>query len=220
MTSVEEVLRATLARVQVDDQANARAAEQSRYNRAAEAQRVLDRLPACLRTPTRAELERRVRDTRLLQVTSWTWEDGNVLLLGATQIGKSTCAAILFRSLLANGVVNGGRGWDLAQTMQWFDADRLANARREQQYGRGEASDITSACNARLLFLDDAGWDENPRAVSEVLKTRFQRGWPAIITSGKTTQQLLGFYGDAVSERMLGAGRRPLIIDCFQEATR
>jgi DNA replication protein DnaC len=221
MISVEEAIRSTMARVQVDDHAEVRAAEHRRQVRAAEARRVLGRLPLFVRHPNRTELERRVSDKRLLRAAEWRWDDGNVLLIGRTDLGKSTAAAILFRLLLSRAVFLGDETWDLAPSMYWFGAERLAAARREQKLGAGEASDIVDACNARLLFLDDAGWDGDPTAASEVLDVRYERGWPTVITSGKTTGELLEKYGDAVSRRMLDAGgKRPTIIDCFQEAAR
>lgn len=218
MTSVEQTIQGVLARVRVNDRADEENERHRRVMRQAEAQRLLDRLPLILRHAKRAELEGRVNDQRLLvAVRAWHWGAGNLLLLGDSDSGKSVAAGILYRSLLARAVVSGGNDWDRVQSMYWFGAERLDGARRTHGAGRGDAPEIIDACNARLLFLDDAGWDESPRAVSEVLDVRYDRGWPTVITSGKTAVELYKHYGDAVARRMVDAGgKRSTIVDCFK----
>lgn len=210
-------LEAILARVHLDDRADERAAEHRLAMRRGEALAVRDRVPAFVRHARPQELAARVKHPHLLEVArTWRWGAGNVLFAGPTDIGKSTAAALLFRALLARAVTTGGREWDMAKSMQWFGAERLAAARREQRMGAGEAPDVLAAIHARLLVLDDAGWDRDPLAVSEVTDARYEFGHPTIITTGKSKTQLIEHYGEAVVRRMLDrGGRRAIIVDAF-----
>lgn len=188
--------------------------------RSVDAREVRDRLPPFVRSGNAAELAERIGIPALLSVAkTWQWGDGNVLLCGPTRVGKSTAAAYLFRRLLGEAVRNGGAAWELAQWMRWFSAEDLSTARKGHPLGLGDPPELIAACNARLLFLDDAGWDTDVTEVCSVLASRYERGWPTVITTGKTRDELTAHYGAAVVRRIREAGgKRATVIDCFAPA--
>lgn len=193
------------------------AAAEDAQARSVEARAVRDRLPNVMRAAPPRELEKRVRDPRLLVAAKeWRWRDGNLLLLGPTRCGKTTAAAYLFRRLLAQGVRAAGTDWELAQNMAWFGAEELLAAHRTHPLGKGDAPEFATACRASVLFLDDAGWDRDPAVVSSVLNARYESGLFSIITTGKTSAELTAHYGAAVVRRMIECGGNVAnVVDCF-----
>jgi DNA replication protein DnaC len=180
--------------------------EYARGLRVAEAAAVRDMLPPVLRVGTRSELEKRVQIKDFLAVTLWTWGSANMLLLAPTGAGKTTACAILFRALLKHGVRHGGEAWERARFMAWYSAADLLEAAQQHPRGKGEAPETQRACRARLLILDDAGWDRDPSVVSLVLEERYRGGRPTIVSSGKTEDELVAHYGAAVVRRMTEPG--------------
>lgn len=183
-----------------------------REQRHAEAMAIRGMLPPFLRSGTADALRARVAEKDFVAAAlGWRWGNGNLILLGPTGSGKSTAVAMLFRYLLKDGVQRGGSAWESARFMAWFGASDLFHASREHALGKGEAPELRQATRARLLVLDDAGWDTDPRVVSEVLAERYESGLPTIVTSGKTEQELIAHYGAAVVRRMTetGGGARP-----------
>lgn len=178
-----------------------------RSQRTAEAMAIRGMLPPFLRAGTQDAMTARIVQQDFLRAAlGWRWGHGNLLLLGPTGSGKSTSVAILFRLLLGHGVKNGGKSWENARFMAWYRADDLAEDRKEHPLGKGEAPDVYRASHARLLVLDDAGWDRDPAACSSVLAARYETSLPTIITSGKTEDELILHYGAAVVRRMTETG--------------
>lgn len=190
--------------------ADASAGEFEQNQRAAEAMAIRGALPPFLRSGSHEAMTARVAVKDFTAgALGWRWGHGNLLLLGPTGTGKTTACAVLFRLLLAQGVRDGGPAWENARFMAWFRADDLAEAKREWPLGKGEAPDLMRASRARLLVLDDAGWDRDPSACSVVLAARYEAALPTILTSGKTEHELIGHYGAAVVRRMTETGGRP-----------
>jgi hypothetical protein len=193
---------------------------ESARKRSTEAREIRDRLPNFLRTGTAAQLAERITAPALIAIAKqWKWGDPNVLMCGTTRTGKSTAAAYLFRRLLGEAVRNGGAEWELAEWLRWFSAEDLSTCRKTHPLGHGDPPEILEACNARLLFLDDAGWDQDVIEVCSVIASRYERGWPTIITTGKTRDELTAHYGAAVVRRMREAGgKKATVIECFPPA--
>jgi DNA polymerase III delta prime subunit len=191
------------------------AAEEQR-ERAVEGREVRGRVPPFLRAAKPDELARRIGEPRLLlAVQAWQWGHGNLLLCGPTRCGKTTAAAYLFRRLLGQAVAS-GEHWDLASSMRWFSAADLALSRRGHPLGQGDPPELIAACNARLLFLDDAGWDQDVTETCIVLNERYEREYPTVITTGKTRAELTAHYGAAVVGRLRETGgKMPAVVDCF-----
>lgn len=178
-----------------------------RKDRAREATDVRRQLPAFLRHASFRDLEARVPEKDFVAAAlGWRRGAGNLLLLGPTGSGKSTASAIAFHVQLSIGVREGGEAWEMAQRMAWFGAGDLAEARKEHPLGRGEAPEIVTASRARLLVLDDAGWDRDPLAVTTVLAARYEAQLPTIITSGMTEDELRKHYGAAIMRRATEVG--------------
>lgn len=195
---------------------------QDEMQRHAEAREVRDRLPQLVRTGTPAELESRISAPELVRIAkTWAWGDGSVLLMGPTRKGKSTAMGYLYRRLLASAV-RSGESWDQARWMRWFSAEELSVCRRTHSLGHGEPTELVEATNARLLFLDDAGWDRDPAEVSALLADRYNACRPTIISTGKTPAELSEHYGAPVVARMLEAGGkgRGRVINVFEEQKR
>ena len=187
-----------------------------------DAREVRDRLPNFLRQGTWNELAIRVSDKRLVEAArAWAWGKSNLVFMGKTEIGKTTSAAMLFRRLLGLAVVAGGDTWADAASMQWFRATQLAISRREHQLGRGEAPEVIAASNARLLFIDDLGWEDDVAVISEIFAERYERQYPTVFTTGRTTKELWAMYGAAAARRMLEAGgKAATVVNCFPETSR
>jgi hypothetical protein len=194
--------------------------------RAAESREVLTRLPEFLRSGTPRQLLGRVGSGLIRRaVEGWSWtpnptsgrRSGTLLIMGPSRAGKSAAAAWLYRRLVAEGVTKGGDGWLLAHRLNWAAASDLESADREHGLGKGPFPGFTDAAYASLLFLDDAGWDKDPRVVSEVLACRYERALPTIITTGRNREQLEAHYGPAVVRRMLESGGPGVakIVDAF-----
>lgn len=162
------------------------------------------------------EVLSRVKDQRIVAaVRAARWGGPGLVLLGATGSGKSSAAAWLFRRLLWEGVHGSEALWARAQCLRWFNADELALARGHHRMGQGEAPEIIKAAAASFLVIDDAGWDRDPAAVSEVLRQRYEGMRPTVITSGMTRKELVLRYGDAVMRRLVEeGGRRSVLVDC------
>jgi DNA replication protein DnaC len=184
--------------------------------RQTDARVVRDRLPEFVRGATAEQMRQRIPEARMLETArAWRWGMGNVLLAGPTDSGKTTAAAYLFKRLLAQAVQT-GEEWERARWMRWVSAEDLSVARRGQALGRGEPPEAIEAINARLLFLDDIGWDKDITEVCSVLAARYDRGVPTVFTTGLPRGDLLKHYGAAVVRRMLEAGgRKPVIVECF-----
>jgi DNA replication protein DnaC len=191
-----------------------------RLDRLAERAEIRGQLPAMLQERSWKGLRSRVKDLRLLRaVDTWQPGSGSLLMMGPTDLGKTSAAGILFRRLLGEGVQQGGDAWELARSMRWYAATDLELCRREHALGRGDAPEVIAACHARLLFIDDAGWDRDPKTIADVLNARYERKWPTIVTTHKTRVELGAHYGAALVRRLLDAGGlKSTVVDLFARA--
>jgi DNA replication protein DnaC len=144
----------------------------------------------------------------LRAVDSWRWGDDNLLLLGATQAGKTTSAAYLVRRLLWLGMQHGGEALEKAKLIRWQSCRALTFAIREWPLGHGEPDVIQRCQNARLLVLDDIGRDDDKSALERVLDMRYLRSWPTITTSGLRYPEIVNAFGEALVRRMLETKNR------------
>lgn len=186
--------------------------------RVQEAHALLARLPENIRDATRGELEERISQPSLLEASrSWAWPEGNLVLIGHSEIGKTTTVGIVARRVIAQGVKNGGDDWERAKSLQWFRAAELETVRQVHPLGAGDPPKLVAACRASILILDDAGHDRDTGMVREVLAERCQRRrCRTLTTAGLTLEQLEEHYSAAVLRRLLVVdGRRPVIVDCF-----
>lgn len=185
--------------------------------RADKAAEILGRIPPFLAPPNVATLMSRISDQRLRDTAAWWhWERGNLVLLGPSGVGKSTAAAAIVKRMVAMGIQEGGFAWQACTGIRWFAATELELARRQHPLGQGEAPEITRACNARLLVLDNAGWDRGTAAVAHVLDQRMERGLQTIVASAMRQEDLLRHYRDEVVRRIIeSGGKQARVVDCF-----
>lgn len=188
-----------------------------RHARFAEASAIRGRLPRWIVEMSRAHLLSRIHDERLQRVAQgWGWGHGNVMLLGSTGKGKTAAAGFLFRRLLADAVAAGGDAWVDAQTLAWVRVEQLERDMRAHPLGKGELADLRIAKRAKLLFLDEVGWETDRTIVASILAERYDASLPSVITSGRTSEELGTLYGGAVVRRMSEhKARRCFFIECF-----
>lgn len=160
--------------------------------------------------------------------------EAGALLLGATGIGKSSAAVCVLRrfALVVSRQAAAGRehifkGESLvsANVCAMVRALDLPLARLQQSLGDGEAELVELAKSARLLVLDDLGW-ESQRAgaadvVVEVIARRYDQGAVTICTSGLTLPCFVDRYGEAVVRRICEAGGASgKVLDLWPRETR
>jgi len=215
--AVGDAFAAVVQRMRIRPAAEIDAAELE--ERKARARDVRDRLPRVLRPQAAVErIDRACAPKVAAAARAWRPKAWNLLLLGPTGVGKSTAAGFAFRRLLGVGVQRGGKPWDFALRLQWFKALDLELARQKHPRGKGEdaPAEIVAACAASVLVLDDVGEDRFPEAVSEVIVSRYDDGFPTVITSNLSWPDgLAGHYGEAVARKMAQAadGRAATIVD-------
>lgn len=189
-------------------------AREEKRARGVEASAVRRRLPAAFAETQLGDLVPRIRE-KSLSDPARAWDPrrhGNVLLLGETGVGKSSAAAVLFLRLLRQGWREGGAAWELARGMQWFRVEQLERTMREFPLGKGECPEYAAAHAASVLFLDDLGWERDPKATGAILAERYDAPGLTVITSGLTKSELTERYGAAVVRRMLTHRQRPPLI--------
>jgi DNA replication protein DnaC len=215
--ALDDAFVAAAARRRIRPAAEIDAAELE--ERKALARDVRDRLPRVLRPQAAVDrIDRACAPGVAAAARAWRPKAWNLLLLGRTGVGKSTAAAFAFRRLLGVGVHRGGKPWEFALRLQWFKALDLDLARQKHPRGKGEdaPAEIVSACAASVLVLDDVGEERFPEAVSEVIVSRYDDGFPTVITSNLGWPDgLAGHYGEAVARKMAQSadGRAATIVD-------
>jgi hypothetical protein len=175
----------------------------------------------------------RVPPKLLRIVEGWTWDSGNLLVLGPTRAGKTSGAALLVRLLLEHGARSpetfgpeARRFWGgcaspfaLADLIRWQSCRDLSTAVREFPLGHGTPEVIQRCQHARLLVLDDIGATDDRGALERILNTRYERRWPTITTSGLTKFELVTTFQEALVRRMSErAGKAGLIVNLFAPA--
>jgi len=122
------------------------------------------------------------------------------VLLGKTGKGKSLAAAwAADRCRLANSET-----W-----VKWIRADELSRILAD----RGGSENINLLKLARLLVIDELGYERFPELVLEVLGSRHDNSRPTIVTSGSTEKEIAVRYSDATIRRIIEIGNGA-VIDC------
>lgn len=178
----------------------------NRYDRHLRLKPVLEMLPPGMRTAPRHELEAHIEPRIMKAVLGWRWGDGNLVLMGATSVGKTSGAVHLVRRLCHEGAVQGGEPFEMAQLIRWQSCRELSELVRETKLGTGTPQEITRCQNARLLVLNDIGLDDDKRSLERVLDARYERKWPTVTTTGLNAEQLGATFGDALTRRIFECG--------------
>lgn len=193
-------------------------AAMERRVRAQEADTIKDRLPEYLRIGTPDQLFARVGHPRIAeQAKRWVPARGSLLLLGDTRLGKSAAMGYIFRRLLGRGVKLGEDAWRLAQGLAWLDATDIETADREHSLGKGKAPELVRASSASVLFVDDLGWDRDPKPLSLILHARYKRQLVTVAATSRPQAELNERYGGAALRRLFETGGRGVtVIDLTQ----
>lgn len=129
-----------------------------------------------------------------------------LLFVGATGTHKTCLAYMIYRQLLAQGVVG---AWWLAQKL--IEAEQ---ATYDDKFS-GDREVFQKACRTRLLVLDDLGDKRPSGAVIETTVSRQEimfklfehreaKGLPTIATTNLKKGELYQHFGDRVASRILG----------------
>lgn len=109
------------------------------------------------------------------------------LLIGPTGCGKT----------MAAGWIMGDFGGRLIRAVD------LASAYRRYPLGEGVPSDVEVACSRQVIVLDDVGAERDVTTIQEVLDHRYYRGYPTVVTSGLTHEELISHLGMPYYRRII-----------------
>lgn len=147
-----------------------------------------------------------VTDARLVALgTSWDGVSGR-LLLGPSGVGKTVSAAKAADLISETKTPT----WS-----QWIRADELSRMLSI----RGSAEEIESLKMARVLVIDELGWERWPELCLEVIGARHDWERPTIVTCGLTLEKFLERYGEATARRISETGDG-CIIDLWPREVR
>ena len=135
----------------------------------------------------------------------------SALLLGPSQIGKSTTLALALRRALRVSDLRKGQ-------VHWFYARALAQAARQYPLGEGVCPEVDRAMKADLLVLDDLGLERDPAELIDVIHTRYERERVTWTTSGMSMAELRERYGEALVRRLVEGRAEPgRVVSCFSK---
>lgn len=158
-------------------------------------------IPRRFREPSALVALKRI-DQRLRALAArWDGLCGS-LVLGPTGCGKSLTAATAGRRV---AIANSSETW-----VRWVRADYLSRLLSE----RGASDQVETLVRARVLVLDELGYERWPELVLEVIGSRYDRGLPTMVTSGLKLAKVLDRYGDATVRKVTETGNGG-VTDCW-----
>ena len=134
-------------------------------------------------------------------LTTWAGASG-AALLGRTGAGKSLCVAQACARVCKR---ENSTTW-----IKWIRADELAHLLT----GRQGWDAIELLKLARILVIDDMGYERWHETLLEVIGHRYDHNRPTVITTGMTQSAFADRYGDATLRRIAETGNG-LIVDCW-----
>ncbi len=160
-----------------------------------------------------AEFKRATARAPGIVATCQKWEpaEGNLVLVGPTGVGKTATAVALFFRLAERALdieaVQEDR--QLASGAFFCTAADLVAANRAHPLGRGPAPQVRRAIRARLLVLDELGFEPRDETIFGVIDARYKRrlAQSTIATTALDRHGLRERYGDAFVRRLLDPGR-------------
>lgn len=134
---------------------------------------------------------------------TWTGDTGS-LLLGPTGCGKTLVAAFASQRICK---IQSSETW-----VKWVRADQLSHLLNEHT-----AMDQLNQLNkARVLVIDELGYERWPELVLEVLGTRHDWDRPTLVTCGLKQEQLLKRYSEATARKIIEIASGG-VIDCWEK---
>lgn len=121
---------------------------------------------------------------------------GNVLIVGASGVGKTTAAAVACHRLLSEAFATLDTKAPILEAT-WLSAPTFARARRETRLGASNHL-LDQAIRASLLVIDEVGGEGGDASwLNELADERYRALRPTVTTSG---------FGVAALEQRYGAG--------------
>lgn len=139
-------------------------------------------------------------DQRLHRWASTAKSSSGAILLGPTGTGKTLAAAWLADAVARN---------ESATWVKWIRADELSRILSD----RGGSENIAILKRARLLVIDELGYERFPELFLEVLGDRHDNSRPTIVTSGLSIGKIAERYSDATVRRIVEVGEG-VLVDC------
>lgn len=134
-----------------------------------------------------------VSDRRLRELAAtWNGVSGK-LLLGPSGTGKTVTVA---RAGAGQAKIHND-SW-----VHWIRADELSRTLSI----KGGAEEIEQLKAARVLVIDELGWERWPELVLEVIGARHDWERPTLVTCGLTLDKFLERYGEATARRISETG--------------
>lgn len=134
-------------------------------------------------------------------VKNWDGVSGGALL-GPTRKGKSTAAGLCGD--------REARKENSETWTKWIRADHLTRIVNERNAG----DTICELKQARLLIIDEIGYEPWPTMLLEVIGDRHDNQRPLIITSGLRVEEFTKRYSDATLARIAEIGNG-IVVDCW-----
>jgi DNA replication protein DnaC len=143
-------------------------------------------------------------DARLLAFSATYRGLCGSLLLGPTGCGKTLHAANVADRIASQNSPT----W-----VKWIRADELSDMLSDRS-GREQVDQLVKA---RLLVIDELGYEDFPARALRVIGSRHDWGRPTLVTSGRTLADFSNRYADATVRKITddGAG---VVVDCWMSA--
>jgi DNA replication protein DnaC len=166
---------------------------------------------------TNAEFTSRIRGKLLLKsAQTYKLAMGSLILSARTGLGKTALTAAMLHRMRAQEVDKvladkpGSKPTDDLQRLRylfWTDGFALAQARRQQPLGQGEARIVERSFDAQVLVIDEVGFEPlYDTVIAEIANARYVAGLPTIITTGLRPDEFRERYGDACYRRFAERG--------------
>jgi DNA replication protein DnaC len=166
---------------------------------------------------TNSEFTSRLRGKLLLKsAQTYKLDLGSLIFSARTGLGKTAVTVAMLHRIRAaevEAILAGKPGTKPTDTLQrlrylvWTDGFALAQARRQQPLGQGEARIVERAFEAQVLVIDELGFEPlYDTVVAEIANARYVAALPTIITTGLRPDEFRERYGDACYRRFAERG--------------
>ncbi|MBK8998074.1 MAG: ATP-binding protein [Myxococcales bacterium] len=161
----------------------------------------LDALPAWRWTDDDARYHAAVTSPKLRAVAErYTLGAGSLLVRGPTGAGKTASV----RRAVARLIRAATSTRDPILRVRWTTAPAIVGARLTQRFGDGEADLIRKVRAARVLVLDEFGFERpDPAFWVDLIDERYSRGLVTITTTGATLDELRAKYGAGTIRKLI-----------------
>jgi hypothetical protein len=165
--------------------------------------RALQGGPVALADKSDDELTAMVTSSKLRAFAAEFGFASGALVTGPTGVGKTVAAFLAARRYVLRSTELTDNGFPV---IVWAKAVDIGTARGQHKLGAHEAPLVEAAKHARVLVLDDLGWEKDPEALLDVLAHRYDFGAFTLVTSGQSPDALVARYGEPAIRRIYQVG--------------